>query len=139
MPFVKGMPRPAGAGRRKGSPQKLPPKDKPDIGYKSQSTGPRISVGSTVMGRDVSARLRALGCDPIEGMAILAMDKGNSPELRGRMFSELAQYEYPKLKAIEHSGVISRDESTSGRESLRARIAGIAARARTGTDPQSVN
>ena len=49
-------------------------------------------------------KLAALGCDPIEGMACLALDEENSAELRGRMFSELAQYIAPKRKAIEHSG-----------------------------------
>jgi hypothetical protein len=49
-------------------------------------------------------RLAALHCDPIEGMARLAMDKANPPELRGRMFAELAQYIAPKRKAVEHSG-----------------------------------
>ena len=46
-------------------------------------------------------KIEALGCDPLEGMARIAMDKRNSPELRGRMFSELAQYMYPKRKAVE--------------------------------------
>ena len=50
---------------------------------------------------DVQARLEALGCDPIEGMARLAMDQDNPPELRGRMFAELAGYIAPKRKAVE--------------------------------------
>ena len=51
---------------------------------------------------DVIANLEALGCDPIEGMARIAMDQGNSPELRGKMFAELAGYVAPKRKAIDH-------------------------------------
>ena len=50
---------------------------------------------------DVQARLAALKCDPIQGMAELALDPGNPPELRGRMFAELAQYIAPKRKAVE--------------------------------------
>jgi hypothetical protein len=53
---------------------------------------------------DVIDRLAALKCDPLEGMAKLAMDKSNAPELRGRMYAELAQYVAPKRKALEHSG-----------------------------------
>ena len=95
--------------------------------------------------RELEARLARLGCDPLEGMALIAMgkcpcptcdgslrprytvgavgpyldpDKGQemtcrtcwgtgrepiAPELRGRMFSELAQYVAPKRKAVEHS------------------------------------
>jgi len=52
---------------------------------------------------EVIERLEQLGCDPIKGMAQIAMDEANPPELRGRMFSELAQYVVPKRKAIEHS------------------------------------
>ena len=37
-------------------------------------------------------------------MARIAMDENNAPELRGRMYAELAQYTAPKLRAIEHSG-----------------------------------
>ena len=37
-------------------------------------------------------------------MARLAMNTKNPAELRGRMYSELAQYMWPKRKAIEVSG-----------------------------------
>ena len=52
---------------------------------------------------DVLATLASLGCDPIEGMARIAMDTANAPEFRGRMFAELAGYVAPKRKAIEHT------------------------------------
>jgi hypothetical protein len=51
----------------------------------------------------VIAKLEALGCDPIEGMARIAMDAANTPELRGKMYAELAGYVAPKRKAIDHS------------------------------------
>ena len=53
--------------------------------------------------QEVVDRLAELGCDPIEGMAQIAMDETNPPELRGRMFAELTHYVAPKLKAIAHS------------------------------------
>jgi hypothetical protein len=53
---------------------------------------------------EVQQLLEELGCDPLEGMARIAMDERNSPELRGRMYSELAQYVAPKRRAVEHSG-----------------------------------
>jgi hypothetical protein len=34
-------------------------------------------------------------------MAWIAMDEKHAPELRGRMFAELAQYVYPKRKSVE--------------------------------------
>ena len=63
--------------------------------------GGRIKGTPNRVTADVQARLAALKCDPIEGMAQLALDPGNSAELRGRMFAELAQYIAPKRKAVE--------------------------------------
>jgi hypothetical protein len=37
-------------------------------------------------------------------MASIAANETNPPELRGRMYAELAQYVYPKRKAVEHTG-----------------------------------
>ena len=53
---------------------------------------------------EVRDLLLSLKCDPVRGMALIAMNKKNPPELRGRMYSELAQYMWPKRKAIEVSG-----------------------------------
>ncbi len=49
----------------------------------------------------VTDRLEALGCDPIEGMAMIAMDESADLSLRGQMYKELAQYVAPKRKAVE--------------------------------------
>ena len=67
----------------------------------SRKTGGRAKGTPNKRTLDIQERLDALGCDPIEGMAKLAQDNANTPELRGRMFSELAQYVAPKRKAIE--------------------------------------
>lgn len=50
---------------------------------------------------ELELRLAAIGCDPIDGMCRLAMDSSCSPELRARMYAELAQYLYPKRRAVE--------------------------------------
>ena len=52
---------------------------------------------------EAQERLEALNCDPIEGMARIAMDPATPRELKARMFAELAPYRYPKRKAIEYS------------------------------------
>lgn len=107
--------------------------------------------------RDVIDKLYRLGCDPITGMAMIALGKVPCPtcngkkrvprpkadkstsvalivcpgcygtgldvvttDLRGRMFSELANYCYPKRKAIEHSG------DALGIEALLKRLDGVA-------------
>jgi hypothetical protein len=52
----------------------------------------------------VAEKLAALAYDPIEGMARLAMDETVEASIRAQMHQELAQYIYPKCKAIEVSG-----------------------------------
>lgn len=80
MPFKKGEPRPKNAGRKKGTPNK-----------KTQ---------------DVTDKLEAMGCDPIEGMAKIAEKAFEDADyqLAGNMYKELAQYVAPKRKAIEVTG-----------------------------------
>ena len=68
-----------------------------------RKTGGRVAGTPNKRTQDVIERLEALGCDPIEGMARIAMNEANPPELRGRMFAELAGYVAPKRKAVEHS------------------------------------
>jgi hypothetical protein len=80
--------------------------------------------------QEVREQLIGLGCDPIEGMARLALDPSNSPELRARMYSELAQYVAPKRKSVDLS-------STSGGREVVFNI-GIQRDARSNTD-QSVS
>lgn len=53
---------------------------------------------------EIQQKLAALGCDPLAGMAALAADPKSSPELKGKMLAELAQYVAPKRKAVEVTG-----------------------------------
>lgn len=71
------------------------------IGHK---TGGRTAGTPNRKTRDVAALLDSLNCDPIRGMAEIARNSEASLELRGRMNAELAQYLYPKRKALEHTG-----------------------------------
>jgi hypothetical protein len=66
-----------------------------------RKTGGRTAGTPNRRTAEVAARLEELDCDPIEGMARLAMDQANPPELRGRMYAELAQYIAPKRKALD--------------------------------------
>jgi hypothetical protein len=54
--------------------------------------------------REISELLESLGHNPIEAMVRIATDPEASLELRGRMNAELAQYIYPKRKAVEVAG-----------------------------------
>ncbi len=44
-----------------------------------------------------------MGCDPIVGIATIAMDTNNPIELRARCFFELMPYLYPKRKPVDSS------------------------------------
>jgi hypothetical protein len=66
-----------------------------------KKTGGRQAGTPNKRTHELVDRLESLGCDPIEGMAHIAMDIRNPPELRGRMYSELAAYLFPKRKATE--------------------------------------
>ncbi len=84
----------------KGTTTKRPPgrpKGTPKTGGRAKGTPNKKSA-------EVRDLLLSLGCDPVTGMARIAMNTTNPPELRGRMYSELAQYMWPKRKAIEVSG-----------------------------------
>jgi hypothetical protein len=75
------------------------------LGFK---TGGRVKGTPNRRTLEVALRLENIGCDPIEGMAKL--DTNCSPELRGKMYSELAQYIYPKRRATE----LNIDDQNSG-------------------------
>lgn len=77
------------------------------LGFK---TGGRTKGTPNRRTLEVKLLLENIGCDPIEGMARLAMDTNNTPELRGKMYSELAQYLYPKRRATE----LNIDDQNSG-------------------------
>lgn len=75
--MARGGARP-GAGRKKGSPNKRT--------------------------RTIEEKLAALKCDPIEGMARIALDEANDIQIRAQMLKELAQYVAPKRAAQQHTG-----------------------------------
>ena len=104
-------------------------------------TGGRKKGSPTRLAREVQAKMEELGCDPIEGMARLAMNESLDPGLRGKMFSELAQYVYPKRKSVEHSGPDGAPIEThdSAIELLSDRVDSIAATFRAGSSVQPVN
>ncbi len=67
-------------------------------GYK---TGGRTRGTPNRKTQAVIDRLDALGCDPIEGMARIAMDETAELSIRAQMYKELAQYVASKRKAVE--------------------------------------
>jgi hypothetical protein len=51
----------------------------------------------------IQEKLQSLGCDPIAGLAKIALESSTPLELKVRCLTELAQYVYPKRKAIDVS------------------------------------
>ena len=70
---------------------------------RGKKTGGRVAGTPNRRTADAIERLERLGCDPIEGTAVIAMDPSNAPELRGRMYAELAGYVAPKRRALDVS------------------------------------
>ena len=64
-------------------------------------TGGRVRGTPNKATDALAQKLAKLGCDPIEGLAKIALDPETKAELKVRCLSELAQYVYPKRKAME--------------------------------------
>ena len=69
-----------------------------------RKTGGRVRGTPNRRTQDIQSLLARMGCDPIEGMARIAMDPQNPVEVRARMYAELAGYVAPKRKAIQIDG-----------------------------------
>lgn len=54
----------------------------------------------------IEEMLEDLGCNPIEGMVELAQDVNTETSIRAKLYCELANYLFPKRKAVElkHQG-----------------------------------
>ena len=80
-PDKQGSGRPKGLGKVPGSGRKK--------GTKNKRT------------RELEEKLQAVGCDPLTGLARIALNRKNPPELRFKAFAELMPYRYPKRKSVE--------------------------------------
>jgi hypothetical protein len=119
MPFKKGQPRPAGAGRKKGVATK------------------KVIVISGSLCKDPRVRLEELGCDPLAVLVTLALDEKVENGVRRLAASDLASFVWPRKRSIEHTGNVDLNVSVSNaRQALEARIAGIRERAGLTVIPQ---
>ena len=116
MAFVKGQPRPATSGRRAGTPNKVT--------------------------AAVREQLEQYKCNPVKALIDIVKDDKAEKPLRLRAASELMRYVFPQLRSVElrgpQGGPIEVTD-VSPRELLRRRLAGIAARATEGADPQRID
>ena len=74
-------------------------------GGKREGAG-RKPGSSNKKSAEISERLEELGCDPIEGMARIAIgaEADGDKALAGNMYKELAQYVASKRKSVELTG-----------------------------------
>lgn len=85
MTFKPGVPRPANAGRKKGTPNKL-------------------TVDLLERMQEVAAKRGVENFHPVIAMTEIALDPKWPMEIRCKMHSETAKYVAPQRKAVEHSG-----------------------------------
>jgi hypothetical protein len=67
-------------------------------------TGGRLRGTPNRKSEQLLRKLQSLECDPIEGLARIALDAETRLDLRVRCYAELAQYVYPKRKAVDLAG-----------------------------------
>lgn len=65
-----------------------------------EKTGGRAKGTLNKSSEEIQSRLKDLDCDPIEGLAKLAVSTENE-DIKFKCYKELAQYVAPKLRAIE--------------------------------------
>lgn len=131
MPFKPGDAKPPNSGRKKGQGDAVPRV------RTEGTTTPRPKFT-----REVSERLEVLGLDPISGLARIGIRAEAAGELAiaKSCYAELAQYVYPKRRAVEHSGPgggpipISADPF----ESITRELSRLAERSAAGSDSTSV-
>jgi len=63
-------------------------------------TGGRVRGTPNKKTELVAKKLAKLGCDPLEGLAKIALNPETKVEVKVRCLAELAQYVYPKRKAV---------------------------------------
>lgn len=86
MPWPKGKPRPKGAGRRAGTPNK----------------------NSLSLQQKLDAFDNGAGFDPIaEILNLYTLIHADNPLVAVKILTELLQYVFPKRKALEHSGELN--------------------------------
>ena len=68
-------------------------------------TGGRVSGTPNKRTQELAEKLQELGCDPIAGLAKIALADETAPELKVRCYAELAQYVHPKRKAMDLGSV----------------------------------
>lgn len=86
-----------------------------------RKTGGRKAGTPNTRTQNVTEKLEAMGCDPIEAMARMAMEAEAEDDktLAKSLYAELAPYYTPKRKAVEQTIIEQKPERT--KEEVEAR------------------
>lgn len=107
------------------------PKGKKGFQRGREKTGGKVKGCKHKINRDIVGLLDQLKCNPIEGLARIAIDPKIEIGIRMHAYARIAKYVHPELKSIELSGPggapIQYDASDDTKEFI-SRIAGIASR-----------
>jgi hypothetical protein len=68
---------------------------------KGHKAGGRIAGTPNRKAQEISVQLKSLGCNPVEGMAQIAMDENHTRDSGGTCMLSLRRTLYPKRKAVE--------------------------------------
>ena len=103
----------AGIGRRIGTPGAIPP-------GRPKGAHNKITL-------DLRKLLDEMGCNPIQGLAEIAMNKKHPVQVRSHACAILCKYLHPTIQSVVLSGGETpvQVEDVSARETLLARIAEI--------------
>ena len=73
--------------------------------------GGRAKGTPNKLSQDISAKLLRLKCDPLTGMVKLIHDKDTDASIKARLYIELAQYVYPKRKALDPEDTLTTQQA----------------------------
>lgn len=91
------------ADKSKSKPRRKPPGKPFEKGNRANPSGrPKGLKNKKTL--QIEAMLEKLGCNPIENMVTMLKDVNVDNAIKCKLNCELANYIYPKRKAIEHAG-----------------------------------
>ena len=132
MPFQKGQAKPAGSGRKAGSP------DAKRHVRSEKTFTPRL----THLAKEVRDRLEEMGLDPISGLVRIGIKAEEAGELNvaRACYGELASYVYAKRRAVELSGIAGGPIMIDADpfDAITRELSRIAERSRTVENPPAV-
>lgn len=103
-----------------------------------KKTGGKTKGCKHRINRDITGLLDKLKCNPIEGLARIAIDDKVDVGVRAHAFARLAKFIHPELKSVEVSGPGGSPIKVYAGDSAKQRLNARIARALERSGPQEV-